>query len=88
MASPELPPKDTVVMPPTSPLVFTDTQNRILGELDGEGLTAEVLARRLNLSERTIKDAVAALKRAGVIKNKRGLGYYRLDRPPQPDAKS
>jgi biotin operon repressor len=69
----------------TEPLI--DTQNRILEELDGEGLTAADIAKRLVLGETTIKENVSKLMKLGRIKNMRGLGYYRPDRPPKPNLK-
>ena len=68
--------------------VYTDTQNRILEELNGVGLTAESLAKRIGLGVTTIKDALAKLKKLGAVANKRGLGYYRPDKPPLPDEKT
>ncbi len=73
---------------PAAPTVFTDTQNRILEELDCAAMTAEALAKRIGLGGTTIKDALKILKSHGTVVNKRGLGYYRPDKPPQPQTKS
>ena len=68
--------------------VFTHTQNKILAKLDGNGWTAEDLAKMLALGVTTVKKALAILKKAGAVANKPGLGYYRPDKPPRTDAEA
>ncbi len=67
----------------------TDLQIRILEELAGHGMTAEALTGRLDKigvkkDLRTVKAALADLKKRGTVKNKKGLGYYCPDSPPKP----
>ncbi len=71
-----------------TPWVPTELQGRILEELDGVAYTAEGLQERLGSicvrrSLDAVKDALADLKRNGRVGNRRGLGYFRPDRPPR-----
>jgi len=67
---------------------LTELQTTILEELDGEAMRAEYLTRHLKSinvkrSVRAVKAALAGLQKAGKVKNRRGLGYYRPDKPPK-----
>ena len=67
---------------------WTETQRRILEELDSLAMTAEALTKRLQdigveRDLRTVKAALRDLKMADAVRNKRGLGYYRPDKPPK-----
>ncbi len=76
--------------------ILTNLQIQILEELDGNGLTGEKLAKALDDSVSTVgqpgdvralstvKTALNELTKLGLVKNKRGVGYYRPDKPPKP----
>jgi len=65
--------------------VPTDVQRKILQNLNGKALSAKELVEPVKAALPTIKDNLAILKDVGKVLNKRGLGYYRPDKPPDPD---
>jgi len=68
---------------------WTELEATILAELHGAAFTLEALARHLGLPVPTVRDRLLRdkpLRRSGVVANRRGLGYYRTDAPPDLDA--
>jgi len=64
------------------PFVATDLQKSILYELDGNAMTRKSLADNLKQGAAAVGYALTALRKAGWVKNKRGRGYFRTDKPP------
>ena len=64
---------------------LTETQNEIMAILKGCALTADAIENKIKMGRSTVRTSLRDLKEKGLIKNKRGLGYYRLDAlPPKP----
>lgn len=63
--------------------ILTDRQSQIMKCLNKQALTGEEIARSVTISISTTKEALRELKELGFVKNKRGLGYYRPDAPPE-----
>ncbi len=64
---------------------FTVLQIKIMKALDGQGLTKESLAFEVSDGDSSRFFRAGGLKElqaAGFVKNKRGVGYYRVDKPP------
>ncbi|HCS50352.1 hypothetical protein [Rubinisphaera sp.] len=64
---------------------LTPLQKSILNELDGKKLTTSKLADACHVEPRRLykKGGLNELKNNGYVKNHRGYGYYRPDRPPK-----
>lgn len=61
-----------------------EIQREILSLLDGKSMTGKQLATKIDMGETQLsRDHLKPLKIAGLIANKRGIGYYRPDRPPK-----
>ncbi len=69
---------------PQEQLVLTSFQKSILEALNGQGLTKPKLADKLKCEERRLykNGGIKDLMAAGLVANKRGVGYYRPDAPP------
>ena len=71
-----------------SPL--TELQSRIVEELGNEPMTAPQLCEKLTLlgfefEPDTIRINCVALKRRGILRNQRGMGYIVKAKPPKPE---
>jgi hypothetical protein len=65
---------------------WTQLEMDILEALRGKALTGEGIGRAIRREFPTVRDALktnAPLRRSGKVANKRGVGYYRTDAPPQ-----
>jgi len=67
---------------PGSKGVLTKLQHDIYVEVEKEPMTVKALAGRLYKSEDAVKKAIRVLKERGMLANKPGRGYYRIDKPP------
>lgn len=54
----------------------TDRQRQILAAIGGGRLTSKEIATKLALSEGLVKASIAPLRKAGILKNTRGGGYW------------
>lgn len=67
----------------SQPFVWTNLRIRIYDKLDGRALTADSLASELKYDRSSLlQRGIKPLIEEGLIKNLRGLGYYRPDAPP------
>ena len=64
---------------------LTDLQQTIIEQLGKKSYTLSALARAISQPIPTVKDALAALRKRGCVKNARKVGYYLTNRPPAPD---
>ncbi len=65
------------------PFIPTRFQQRILDKLGYTALTADELQAELDVDRsRLYRDGLRELKREGLVKNHRRVGYYRPDAPP------
>lgn len=70
------------ICPLTSAQKWNHTQTNLLKLLKGRYATNPMLQSEAHLSKRGIDDALKPLRKAGLVKNIRGKGYYRVDEPP------
>lgn len=71
---------------PGSVFVSTPLQAAILAALDGRGLTKQKLAEIVSGGEGSTlyrNNGIKELMDEGLVANKRGVGYYRPDKPPR-----
>jgi biotin operon repressor len=63
-------------------VIFSNVQLAILAALKGRARSLEDLAADVQMSRRTVEDAVRELTNMGLVKHKPGRGYYSTKEPP------